>query len=57
MPYFAPACAFRIIGISTIMLPSSTVQIACFQFMPPAISDEASMYVVTSIDMENHSAM
>ena len=33
------------------------VKIACFQFMPPAISEEASMYVVTSIDMENQSAM
>jgi hypothetical protein len=39
------------------MFPSSTVQIACFQFMPPAMSELASMYVVTSIDMENHSAM
>jgi hypothetical protein len=33
------------------------VKIACFQFIPPAMSDDASMYVVTSIDIENHSAM
>ena len=57
MPYFAPACAFNTIGTSTIRLPSRIVKIACFQFMPPAISDDASMYVVTSIDIENHSAM
>jgi len=32
---------------------SRIVPIACFQFMPPAISPEASMYVLTSIDIEN----
>ena len=44
-------------GTHTITLPSRMVRIACFQSMPPAISDDASMYVVTSIDMLNHSAM
>jgi hypothetical protein len=43
MPYLAPACAFRIMGTSTIRLPSRMVPTACFQSMPPAISDEASM--------------
>jgi len=55
MPYFAPACAFNIIGIRTIKLPSRIVPTACFQFIPPAISDGASVDVVTSIDMENQS--
>src|SRR5580700_8065694 len=57
IPYFAPAWAFRSIGTSTIRFPRRIVKIACFQFMPPAISEEASMYVVTSIDMENQRAM
>jgi hypothetical protein len=43
MPYLAPACAFSSIGTSTIRLPSRMVPIACHQFMPPAISPEASM--------------
>ena len=43
MPYFAPAWAFRIIGISTMRLPSSTVPMAWSQFMPPAMSELASM--------------
>ena len=38
-----PACAFRIIGTSTIRLPRKIVRIACHQFMPPPISEEASM--------------
>ena len=45
MPYLVPACALRIIGISTITFPSKIVPIACFQLMPPAINPEASMYV------------
>lgn len=57
MPYFAPACAFKIIGTNTIKLPSRIVPTACFQFIPPAINDDASINVVTSIDMENQSAM
>ena len=57
IPYFAPACAFSSIGTSTIRFPKRIVKIACFQFIPPAISDDASMYVVTSIDIENHNAM
>ena len=43
MPYLAPACALRIIGISTMMLPNKMVPMACFQLIPPAISPEASM--------------
>ena len=57
MPYFAPACAFSSMGTSTMRLPRRMVKMACFQFMPPAMSDEASIYVVTSMDMENHNAM
>ena len=38
-----PACAFKSMGTSTIRLPSRMVKSACFQFMPPAISEEASM--------------
>src|ERR1017187_4329812 len=57
IPYFVPACAFRIIGIRTMRLPSRTVAIACFQFIPPAMRLDANMYVVTSIDIENHNAM
>jgi hypothetical protein len=43
MPYFAPACPFRIIGINTIVLPKRIVSIACHQFMPPPIRLLASM--------------
>ena len=43
IPYFVPACAFSIIGASTIRLPNRIVPIACHQFMPPAISPEASI--------------
>ncbi len=43
MPYFAPACAFSSMGMSTIRLPSRMVPMACHQLMPPAMSPEASM--------------
>ena len=43
MPYFVPGCELSRIGISTMVLPSSTVTSACHQFMPSAISPEASM--------------
>jgi hypothetical protein len=56
MPYRVPACAFRIIGITTIRLPAKIVRIACHQFMPPPISEEASMYVGMQADMEIQSA-
>jgi hypothetical protein len=37
-------------------LPRKTVRIACHQFMPSPISDEASMYVGMQADIEIHSA-
>ncbi len=43
MPYLAPAWALSSIGMSTMRLPSRMVPTACFQFMPPAMSDDASM--------------
>src|SRR5687767_10251885 len=55
-PYFVPACAFSIIGISTIVLPSRMVTIACHQFMPADISPDASVYVVMTTAMPIHSA-
>ena len=43
MPYLVPACAFKTIGIRTIVLPRKIVRTACHQFIPSSISDEASM--------------
>jgi hypothetical protein len=43
MPYFAPAWPFNIIGIKTIVLPRKIVTIACHQFMPPSMSELASI--------------
>ena len=45
-PYFVPACAFRIMGTSTITLPSRITTIACSQVIPCCIRPEASVYVV-----------
>src|SRR3954467_3045145 len=56
MPYFVPAWAFSTIGTSTIMLPKKTVRTACHQFIPPSMSEEASMYVGMHADMLTHSA-
>ena len=42
-PYFVPACALRIIGISTIALPSRIVTSACHHVMPCCISPDASV--------------
>ena len=42
-PYFVPACALRIIGTSTMVLPSRIVSIACHQVMPCCISPDASV--------------
>src|SRR6478609_2082710 len=56
MPYFVPAWALRIIGTSTIRLPRKIVSTACHQFMPPPMSDEASMYVGMQADIEIHKA-
>src|SRR5450759_400673 len=46
IPYFVPACAFRIIGMRTIVLPSRMVTIACHQVIPCVIIPDASVYVV-----------
>src|SRR5262245_39931599 len=43
MPYFVPGCELSRIGIRTIVLPSRIVTSACDQFMPDAMSPEASM--------------
>src|SRR5206468_8837045 len=56
MPYLVPACAFRIIGASTIVLPRKIVSTACHQLIPSAMSEDASMYVGTQADIEIQSA-
>jgi hypothetical protein len=43
MPYLVPGCEFKRIGKRTIVLPSRIVASACHQFIPAAISPEASM--------------
>src|SRR5262245_47116341 len=43
MPYFVPGCELSRIGTRTIVLPSRIVMSACDQFIPDAISPEASM--------------
>ena len=42
-PYFVPACALRIIGSSTIVLPSRMVSIACHHVIPCCINPDASV--------------
>jgi hypothetical protein len=42
-PYFVPACALRIIGTSTITLPSRMTIIACHQVIPCCIKPDASV--------------
>ena len=42
-PYLVPACALRIIGTSTMALPSRIVSIACHHVMPCCSSPEASV--------------
>ncbi len=56
MPYFVPGCEFSRIGMSTMVLPSRTVTSACHQFMPSAISPDASMYVGMQCAMLIHNA-
>src|ERR1019366_4125751 len=56
MPYFVPAWALSTIGTRTIRLPRKIVAMACDQFMPPPMSDDASMYVGMHADIEIHSA-
>src|SRR5215203_1742464 len=46
IPYLAPALPFSSIGMSTIVLPKKIVSIACHQFIPPPISQLATMEVV-----------
>src|ERR1700740_862718 len=55
IPYFVPACAFKIIGINTIRLPSRIVAMAWYQFMTPAIRPDASIYVGMHTLMATHS--
>ena len=43
-------------GMSTMTLARKIVRTACDQFMPPLMSEEASMYVVMQADMEIHRA-
>src|SRR5438128_11315352 len=43
IPYFVPGCEFSRIGTRTIVLPARMVTSACDQFMPAAISPDASM--------------
>src|SRR5205085_10341307 len=45
-PYLVPACAFNIMGSSTMVLPSSIVIIACHQFIPASMKPPARVYVV-----------
>ncbi len=56
MPYFVPGWELSRIGTSTIVLPSRIVTSACFQFMPCAMSPDASMYVGMQCAIEIHSA-
>ena len=42
-PYFVPACALRIIGTRTMVLPRRIVSMACHQVMPCCMSPEASV--------------
>ena len=56
MPYFVPGCELSRIGTSTMKLPSETVSNPCHHDMPAAISPDASVYVVMTIDRPIHSA-
>src|SRR3954447_2185491 len=56
MPYFVPGCELSRIGTSTMKLPSETVSRPCHQLIPAAISPEASVYVVMTIESPTHNA-
>src|SRR6266566_4159538 len=56
IPYFVPGCELSRIGMRTIVLPRRIVISACDQFMPDAISPDASMYVGMQWAMLIHSA-
>src|SRR5919204_5317065 len=43
IPYFVPGCELRRMGTRTIVLPRRIVTSACDQFMPDAMSPDASM--------------
>src|SRR5207249_11604387 len=55
-PYLVPACAFRIMGTSTMVFPSRMVIIACHQFMPASMNPPASVQVVITTLMPIQSA-
>src|SRR5688572_18817284 len=55
-PYLVPAWALRHMGISTIVLPSRMVIIACHHVMPASIIPPASVYVLITTLMPIHSA-
>src|SRR5678815_1592688 len=55
-PYFVPAWALRIMGMSTIVFPSRIVIIACHQFIPASMKPPASVYVVMTTLMPIQSA-
>src|SRR4029079_11052460 len=56
IPYFVPACALRIIGNSTITLPSRIVRRAWYHVMPCCISPDARVYVVMTTAIPIQSA-
>src|SRR5206468_194797 len=56
MPYLVPAWALRTIGTSTIRLARKMVRTACHQFMPPAISADARVYVGMQAARDTHRA-
>ncbi len=56
IPYLVPACALRIIGMSTMTFPSRIVISACHHVIPSCISPEASVYVVMTTLIPIHSA-
>ena len=55
-PYLVPACAFRTIGMRTIVLPSRIVSIACAHVIPCCMRPDASVYVVITTLMPIQSA-
>src|SRR5207237_5608201 len=56
IPYFVPACALRIIGMSTMTFPRRIVTIACHQVMPCCIRPDARVYVVMTTLIPIHRA-
>src|SRR3954464_13530648 len=56
IPYFVPGCELSRIGISTMKWRSETVSRPCHHVMPAAISPDASVYVVITIESPIHNA-